>query len=200
VILKSEKKVVLVNYADRKVNCKIVYCGTGESGKTTNLTYIYKQLDSKIRGEMTSLEGKNERTLFFDFLSIDLGELRGFNTSFSLYTAPGQMEFNAARKLILNGVDGIIFVADSRADKQKENIESYNNLLENLKDYGLSIENIPIVFQYNKRDLDNILDLESLENDLNKDSFPSFEAVAKSGSGVFATLKSVSNLILASLQ
>jgi len=192
--------VVLVNYADRKVNCKIVYCGTGESGKTTNLTYIYKQLDSKIRGEMTSLEGLNERTLFFDFLSIDLGELRGFNTSFSLYTAPGQKEYNAARKLILNGVDGIIFVADSRIEKKEENIESYNNLIENLKDYNLSIDNIPIVFQYNKRDESNILSLEDLEKDLNKEDFPSFEAIAKNGSGVFATLKAISNLILSSLQ
>lgn len=192
--------MVLVNYADRKVNCKIVYCGTGESGKTTNLTYIYKQLDSKIRGELTSLEGLNERTLFFDFLSIDLGELRGFHTSFSLYTAPGQKEYNAARKLILNGVDGIIFVADSRVEKREENIESYNNLIENLKEYSLSIDNIPIIFQYNKRDIDNILSLESLEKDLNKEGLPSFEAVAKTGSGVFASLKSVSNLILASLQ
>ena len=192
--------MVLVNYADRKVNCKIVYCGTGESGKTTNLTYIYKQLDSKIRGEMTSLEGLNERTLFFDFLSIDLGELRGFNTSFSLYTAPGQKEYNAARKLILNGVDGIIFVADSRIEKKEENIESYNNLIENLKDYNLSIDNIPIVFQYNKRDESNILSLEDLEKDLNKEDFPSFEAIAKNGSGVFATLKAISNLILSSLQ
>jgi signal recognition particle receptor subunit beta len=192
--------VVLVNYADRKVNCKIVYCGTGESGKTTNLTYIYKQLDSKIRGEMTSLEGLNERTLFFDFLSIDLGELRGFNTSFSLYTAPGQKEYNAARKLILNGVDGIIFVADSRIEKRQENIESFNNLIENLKDYSLSIDNIPIVFQYNKRDMDDILSFEDLEKDLNKEGFPSFEAIAKNGSGVFATLKAISNLILSSLQ
>jgi len=192
--------VVLVNYADRKVNCKIVYCGTGESGKTTNLTYIYKQLDSKIRGEMTSLEGLNERTLFFDFLSIDLGELRGFNTSFSLYTAPGQKEYNAARKLILNGVDGIIFVADSRIEKRQENIESFNNLIENLKDYSLSVDNIPIVFQYNKRDMDNILNLEDLEKGLNKDGFPSFEAIATNGSGVFATLKAISNLILSSLQ
>ena len=192
--------MVLVNYADRKVNCKIVYCGTGESGKTTNLTYIYKQLDSKIRGEMTSLEGLNERTLFFDFLSIDLGELRGFNTSFSLYTAPGQKEYNAARKLILNGVDGIIFVADSRIEKRQENIESFNNLIENLKDYSLSVDNIPIVFQYNKRDMDNILNLEDLEKGLNKDGFPSFEAIATNGSGVFATLKAISNLILSSLQ
>jgi len=192
--------VVFVNYADHKVNCKIVYCGTGESGKTTNLTYIYNKLDSAIRSEMTSLEGLNERTLFFDFLSINLGEVKGFSTSFSLYTAPGQKQYNAARRLILNGVDGIIFVADSRLEKREENIESLNDLIENLKDYGLSFDTIPIVFQYNKRDEKNILSLEHLEKDLNKGGHPSFEAIAKDGSGVFASLKSVSNLILTSLQ
>ncbi|MFH0702044.1 MAG: GTPase domain-containing protein [bacterium] len=192
--------MVLVNYADRKINCKIVYCGTGESGKTTNLIYIYNKLDPTIRSEMTSLEGFNERTLFFDFLSINLGKVNGFSTSFSLYTAPGQKQYNAARKLILNGIDGLIFVADSRIEKQEENIESFHNLIENLKDYGLSLDNIPVVFQYNKRDMDNILSFECLEKDLNKESYPSFEAVAKEGSGVFATLKSVSNLILTSLQ
>lgn len=192
--------MVLVNYADRKVNCKIVYYGAGESGKTTNLNYIYNQLDSAIRSEITSLEGLNERTLFFDFLSIDLGEVKGFKTSFSLYSAPGQKAYNAARKLILNGVDGIIFVVDSRTDKKDENIESLNNLSENLETYNLSLDNIPIVFQYNKRDLDSIASIENLEKYLNKEGHPSFEAVATEGSGVFATLKSVSNLILSSLQ
>ena len=192
--------MVLVNYADRKVNCKIVYCGTGESGKTTNLTYIYNQLDSKIRSELTCMEGINQRTLFFDFLSINLGNVKGFNTSFSLYTIPGQKEYNAACKLILNGVDGIIFVADSRTNKREENIESLNNLTESLKDYGLSFDNIPIIFQYNKRDHKNILSIECLEKDLNKDGYPSFESVAKDGVGVFATLKCISNLIMANLQ
>jgi len=192
--------VVFVNYADHKVNCKIVYCGTGESGKTTNLSYIYNKLDSAIRSEMTSLEGLNERTLFFDFLSINLGEVKGFSTSFSLYTAPGQKQYNAARRLILNGVDGIIFVADSRPEKREENIESLNDLIENLKDYSLSFDTIPIVFQYNKRDESNILTLESMEKDLNKGGYPSFEAIAKDGNGVFASLKAVSNLILTSLQ
>jgi signal recognition particle receptor subunit beta len=192
--------VVFVNYADRKVNCKVVYCGAGESGKTTNLIYIYNKLDSAIRSEMTSLEGLNERTLFFDFLSINLGEIKGFSTGFSLYTSPGQKQYNAARKLILNGVDGIIFVADSRVEKRQENIESFNDLVENLKDYGLSFDTIPIVFQYNKRDSENILSLETLEADLNKNGYPSFEAVAKDGSGVFATLKAVSNRLLTSLQ
>jgi mutual gliding-motility protein MglA len=192
--------VVFVNYADRRVNCKIVYCGAGESGKTTNLTYIFNKLDNAIRSDLTSLEGLNERTLFFDFLSINLGEVKGFTTSFSLYTAPGQKQYNAARKLILNGIDGIIFVADSRKEKREENIESLNNLTENLKEYSLSFDTIPIVFQYNKRDETDILSLEELEKDLNKGGYPSFEAIAKDGSGVFASLKSVSNLILTSLQ
>jgi len=192
--------VVLINYADRKVNCKIVYYGPGESGKTTNLTYIYNQLEPGIRSEITSLEGLNERTLFFDFLSINLGEVKGFNTSFGLYTVPGQSNYNAARKIILNGVDGVVFVADSRAEKRDENIESFSNLIENLKNYGLSPDSIPIVIQYNKRDLEGTLSLENLEKDLNKDGYTSFEAVATEGSGVFATLKSISNLILASLQ
>ena len=192
--------MVLVNYADRKVNCKIVYCGTAESGKTTNLNYIYNKLDATIRSEMTKLEGLNERTLFFDFLSINLGEVKGFTTGFSLYTVPGQKQYSAARRLILNGLDGIIFVADSRVEKRQENIDSLRDIIEDIKIYGLSVENIPVIFQYNKRDAEDILSLESLENDLNKEGFPSFEAVAKDGSGVFATLKSVSNLILSGLQ
>ena len=192
--------MVLVNYADRKLTCKIVYYGTGESGKTSNLTYIYNTLDSAIRSEMTCLEGLNERTLFFDFLSINLGDIKGFNTTFSLYTTPGQMEYNAARKIILNGVDGIIFVADSSVEKREENIRSFNNMMENFKEFNLSHENIPIVLQYNKRDLDNVISFEDLENDLNKLGLPSFEAVAIEGRGVFAALKSVSNTILANLQ
>lgn len=192
--------MVLVNYADRKLTCKIVYYGTGESGKTSNLTYIYNTLDSAIRSDMTCLEGLNERTLFFDFLSVNLGDIKGFNTTFSLYTTPGQMEYNAARKIILNGVDGIIFVADSSLDKREENIISFNNMMENFREFNLSHENIPIVLQYNKRDLDNIISYEELERDLNKYGFPSFEAVAIEGRGVFAALKSVSNTILANLQ
>lgn len=192
--------MVLVNYADRKVNCKIIYYGAGESGKTTNLLYIYNQLDSKIRSEMTSLEGLNERTLFFDFLSIDLGEIKGFNVDFSLYTVPGQIEYNAARKLILNGVDGIVFVADSRPEKREENMQSLSNLIGNLQAYNLSLDTIPIVFQYNKRDAEDAMSIDTMEKDLNKGGYPSFEATAKDGSGVFATLKSVSNQILTGLQ
>ncbi len=192
--------MVFVNYADKKVSCKIVYCGIGESGKTTNVTFIYNKLDSSIRSEMTALEGLNARTLFFDFLSINLGTVKGFNTSFSLYTTPGQEEHAAVRKIVLNGVDGIIFVADSRPEKRQENIDCFKELQEDLASYGLSLGKIPIVFQYNKRDIDDCINLETLEDDLNKEGFPSFEAVANNGMGVFATLKSISNQILSGLQ
>jgi len=192
--------VVLVNYADRKLACKIVYYGTGESGKTSNLIYIYNTLDSAIRSEMTCLEGLDERTLFFDFLSVNLGNVKNFNATLNLYTAPGQMQYNAARKIILNGVDGIVFVANSSRDERQNNIQSFNNMIKNLEDYNLNLNNIPIVLQYNKRDLENTLTFEELENDINKSGYTSFEAVAVKGQGVFATLKSVSNSILANLQ
>ncbi len=192
--------MVLVNYADRKLTCKIVYYGSGESGKTSNLTYIHNTLDSAIRSDMTCLEGLNERTLFFDFLSVNLGDVKGFNTTFSLYTTPGQMEYNAARKIILNGVDGIIFVADSAREKKDDNISSFNNMLQNIREYNLLPENLPIILQYNKRDLPDILSFEEMENDLNTFGFPSYEAVAIQGRGVFASLKAVSNSILESLQ
>lgn len=192
--------MVLVNYADRKVNCKIVYYGAEESGKTSNLIYIFNQLDETTRSNLITLESSAERTLFFDFMSLNLGEVKGFSTTFSLYTVPGQIEYNDARKLILNGVDGLVFVADSDPSKREANIESYKNMLRNLADYGLNFETIPIALQYNKRDLENVIDLDKLEKDLNKEGFPSFEAVATEGSGVFATLKAVSNLILTSLQ
>lgn len=192
--------MVLVNYADRKLTCKVVYYGTGESGKTSNLIYIYNTLDSAIRSEMTCLEGLNERTLFFDFLSINLGDVKGFNTTFSLYTSPGQVQYNAARKIILNGVDGIVFVANSLRSERESNIISFNNMMQNLKEYNLNLDNIPIVLQYNKRDLDDILSFEELESDLNQAGYPSFESTALQGQGVFATLKAVSNSILTNLQ
>lgn len=192
--------MVLVNYADRKVNCKIVYYGTEESGKTSNLIYIFNQLDESTRSSLITLESSTERTLFFDFMSLDLGEVKSFSTTFSLYTVPGQEQFNDARKLILNGVDGLIFVADSNPDKREANIESFKNLYNNLLEYGLDLETVPMAIQYNKRDLGNALTLETLEKELNKDGFPSFEAIATEGSGVFATLKAVSNMILTSLQ
>lgn len=192
--------MVLVNYANHTVNCKIVYYGPEEGGKTSNLKYIYSQLDPSIRTELTSLEGDNERTVFFDFMSLDLGDVKGFNTRFSLYSAPGQKEHNAARSLVLNGADGVIFVADSRKSKLQENLDSFKNLEENLAELGLSFREVPVIFQYNKRDIDDIVSLEEMEEKLNVKKHQSFESVATSGTGIFASLKAISNLILTNLQ
>lgn len=188
--------MALINYASREINCKIVYYGTGLGGKTTNLEYIHKQLAPGIRGEMISLATETERTLFFDFLPLDLGSVQGFKTKFSLYTVPGQVEYNASRKLILNGVDGIVFVADSQTSKWQENIESLENMVENLSEYGLTLDSVPYVLQYNKRDLPDVNNFDELERALNPKGVPSFEAVAIEGSGVFATLKAVSKAVL----
>ncbi len=192
--------MALVNYAAREINCKIVYYGTGLGGKTTNLKYIHSQLAPTTRGELISLATETERTLFFDFLPLDLGSVQGFKTRFSLYTVPGQVEYNASRKLILNGVDGIIFVADSDVMRAKENVESLQNMIENLAEYSLTLDNIPWVLQYNKRDLANAMPIERMEKDCNIRGVPSFEAVASEGLGVFATLKAISKLILNRLQ
>ena len=192
--------MALVDYAAREINCKIVYYGTGLGGKTTNLKYIHSQLAPSTRGELISLATETERTLFFDFLPLDLGSVQGFKTRFSLYTVPGQVEYNASRKLILNGVDGIIFVADSDVMRAKENAESLQNMIDNLAEYNLTLDNIPWVLQYNKRDLANAMSVERMERDLNIRGVPSFEAVASEGLGVFATLKAISKLILNRLQ
>jgi signal recognition particle receptor subunit beta len=192
--------MALVNYAAREINCKIVYYGTGLGGKTTNLKYIHGQLAPTTRGELISLATETERTLFFDFLPLDLGSVQGFKTRFSLYTVPGQVEYNASRKLILNGVDGIIFVADSDVMRSKDNVESLQNMVDNLKEYSLTLDNIPWVLQYNKRDLANAMPIERMERELNPTGVPSFEAVASEGLGVFATLKAISKLILNRLQ
>jgi signal recognition particle receptor subunit beta len=192
--------MALVNYAAREINCKIVYYGTGLGGKTTNLKYIHSQLAPTTRGELISLATETERTLFFDFLPLDLGSVQGFKTRFSLYTVPGQVEYNASRKLILNGVDGIIFVGDSDLMRSRDNVESLQNMIENLAEYSLTLDNIPWVLQYNKRDLANALPIERLEKELNIRGVPSFEAVASEGLGVFATLKAISKLILNRLQ
>jgi signal recognition particle receptor subunit beta len=192
--------MALVNYAAREINCKIVYYGTGLGGKTTNLKYIHSQLAPTTRGELISLATETERTLFFDFLPLDLGSVQGFKTRFSLYTVPGQVEYNASRKLILNGVDGIIFVADSDLMRSVDNVESLQNMIDNLAEYSLTLDNIPWVLQYNKRDLANALPIERLEKELNTRGVPSFEAVASEGLGVFATLKAISKLILNRLQ
>ncbi len=189
----------MINYASREINCKVVYYGTGLGGKTTNLEYVYSKVNPSTRGKMISLATETERTLFFDFLPIDLGEIRGFKTRFHLYTVPGQVYYNASRKLILKGVDGIIFVADSQADRAEANIEAMHNLYENLESYGYDLSRIPFAIQYNKRDLSAILPVEELRAQLNPGGVPDFEAVAVEGTGVFETLKAVSKLVVKTL-
>ena len=189
-----------VNYHTKEVNCKIVYYGPGLGGTTTNIQHVYQKTVGKSKGDIISLNPENERTLFFDFLPLDLGEIRGFKTRFHLYTVPGQVFYEASRKLILRGVDGIIFVADSQVEKMESNVESLQNLEKNLIEQGHDPENIPLVLQWNKRDLPNTTSLEDLENQLNKWKVPSFTAVATSGEGVFDSLKMVSKLVLMNLK
>jgi len=189
----------MINYASREINCKIVYYGTGLGGKTTNLEYIYSRVNPETKGKMISLSTEQERTLFFDFLPIDLGEVRGFKTRFHLYTVPGQVYYNASRKLILKGVDGIIFIADSQASRMEANIESMHNLYENLASYGYDLSEIPFAIQYNKRDLEEIQNVDDLRAQLNPRGVPDFEAIAIEGVGVFDTLKSVSKQVVKKL-
>lgn len=189
----------MINYASREINCKIVYYGTGLGGKTTNLEYIYSRVNPETKGKMISLATETERTLFFDFLPIDLGEVRGFKTRFHLYTVPGQVYYNASRRLILKGVDGIVFVADSQDTRAEANIEAMHNLYENLETYGYDLQEIPFAIQYNKRDLENKLPVEELRAQINPMGVPDFEAIAIEGKGVFETLSTVSKLVVKAL-
>ncbi|HTV21006.1 MAG TPA: GTPase domain-containing protein [Polyangiaceae bacterium] len=189
-----------INYMAREINCKIVYYGPGLCGKTTNLQYIYKRTNPEAKGKMISLATETERTLFFDFLPLSLGEIRGFKTRFHLYTVPGQVFYDASRKLILKGVDGVIFVADSQLERLEANQESLDNLRTNLAEHGYSLEKIPYVIQYNKRDLPNALPTEELRQLLNPIGVLDYEASARTGQGVFETLKAVSKLVLTELK
>jgi mutual gliding-motility protein MglA len=189
----------MINYASREINCKIVYYGPGLGGKTTNLEYVYEKVNPETRGKLISLATEQERTLFFDFLPVDLGSIRGFKTRFHLYTVPGQVYYNASRRLILKGVDGLVFVADSQAERMDANIAALENLYENLSEYGYDFERMPIVLQWNKRDLDSALPVVELHRQLNPMGVPEHEAVAVLGTGVFDTLKTVSKLVLKSL-
>lgn len=189
-----------INYSNREINCKIVYYGPGLCGKTTNLQFIYEKTNPEAKGKMISLETDTERTLFFDFLPLNLGSIRGFNTRFHLYTVPGQVFYDASRKLILKGVDGIVFVADSQEERFDANIESLENMFENLEDQGLNIDETPYILQYNKRDLPNAVALEELRAILNKKGVTDFEAVATKGTGVFETLKAVARDVLHQLK
>ena len=189
-----------INCMAREIHCKIVYYGPGLCGKTTNLQHIYERTNPDLKGKLISLATETERTLFFDFLPLQLGEIRGFKTRFHLYTVPGQVFYDASRKLILKGVDGIIFVADSQFERLEANMESLENLGTNLAEQGLDLEKIPFVIQYNKRDLPNAVPVEELRETLNLRGVPDFEANARSGEGVFDTLKEVSKLVLGELK
>jgi mutual gliding-motility protein MglA len=189
----------MINYASREINCKLVYYGPGLGGKTTNLEYVYEKVNPDTRGKLISLATEAERTLFFDFLPVDLGAIRGFRTRFHLYTVPGQIYYNASRRLILKGVDGLVFVADSQAERMDANIAALENLYENLSDYGYDPEQLPIVLQWNKRDLPTAVPIAELSRQLNPMGLQEYEAVAVNGTGVFDTLKGVSKLVLKAL-
>ncbi|HLV31029.1 MAG TPA: ADP-ribosylation factor-like protein [Chitinispirillaceae bacterium] len=185
-----------INYAAREISVKIVYYGPGLSGKTTNLQVIHRKVPTEFKSDMVSLATETDRTLFFDFLPLDLGKIKGFATKFQLYTVPGQVYYNATRKLVLRGVDGVVFVADSAPDKMQENIESFQNLEENLSEYGYKRENIPIIIQYNKRDLPNALPVEEMQLVFNKFNLAWSEAVANKGIGVFDSLKLIGKIVI----
>ncbi|MBP9673757.1 MAG: gliding-motility protein MglA [Bacteriovoracaceae bacterium] len=189
-----------VNYQTREINCKIVYYGPALGGKTTNIKYVYEKTSGAIKGKMVSLNTEQERTLFFDFLPLDLGEIRGFKTRFHLYTVPGQSFYEATRKLLLRGVDGIIFVVDSQLERFEENLKLMQDLEQNLKEQGYDISKIPMVIQWNKRDAPNVSSLEDLSARLNTRKLPEIEAVAIKGEGVFETLKLVSKQVLLNIK
>jgi signal recognition particle receptor subunit beta len=191
--------MTFINYASREINCKIVYYGPGLCGKTTNLQYIYDKTNPNAKGKLISLATETDRTLFFDFLPLELGTVRGFKTRFHLYTVPGQVFYDASRKLILKGVDGVIFVADSQVERMDANVEAVENLVVNLKSQGYDLMNIPYILQLNKRDLPNVAPVDEMKQLLVRRNEPVVEAVAPKGVGVFETLKGVAKLVLSEL-
>lgn len=195
-----EEIVPFINFPAREINCKLVYYGPGLGGKTANLQWIYEHTGTNQKGKMVSLATETDRTLFFDFLPLDLGTVRGFRTRFHLYTVPGQVFYEASRRLILKGADGVVFVADSQEERLDANLETLDNLREHLKDHNLDFNTIPYVLQLNKRDLPNILSVDALKKELDVKGEPALEATAINGSGVFDTLKEVAKLVLAELK
>jgi len=192
--------VSFINYSSREINCKIVYYGPGLCGKTTNLQYIYRRTNPEQKGKLISLATEAERTLFFDFLPLALGDIKGFKIRFHLYTVPGQVFYAASRKLILKGVDGVVFVADSQIERMESNMESLDDLQINLAEQGYELEKLPFAIQYNKRDLPNIVPSEEIDKVLNYRGVPWFEGIATTGKGVFETLKAVAKLVLFELK
>ncbi len=190
----------MTNYAGREVNCKILYCGPGQGGKTTNIEYVHSRVDPGNRGELVSLATKQGSTLLFDFLALDLGDVQGLRTRFHLYTVPGQAYFESRRRILLEGVDGVVFVADSQIDRDEANDEAMQSLYETLEARGCDVSRLPFVIQYNKRDLPGIAPVEQLRARLNPAGVPDFESVATEGKGVFETLAAVSRLVVKSLR
>lgn len=191
--------MAVFNYAGGEINAKMVYYGPGLSGKTTNLEYIYSKLPRENKGKMVSMKTRTDRTLFFDFLPIDVGEINGMKVRFLLYTVPGQVYYNATRKLVLKGVDALVFVADSAPDRMQDNKESLQNLEDNLNDLGMTLKEIPWVIQFNKRDLPNRLDREVMEKELNSAPVPCFEASASNGKGVYETFEGIAKLVFGNM-
>lgn len=192
--------MTFINYVAREINCKIVYYGPGLGGKTTNLQYIHQVTAAENKGKLVSLATETERTLFFDFLPIDLGQIRGFRTRFHLYTVPGQVFYDSSRKLILKGVDGVVFVADSQEERLDANLESVDNLAQNLQEQGFDLEKIPYVLQLNKRDLPSAMPVEELKEQILVKGEPVIEAVATRGDGVLSSLKAVARQVLIELR
>lgn len=191
--------MALINIATHEIHCKIVYYGIGYCGKTTNLQHVFKSINPNARGEMLSIATATERTLFFDFLPLDLGTVHGFRTRFHLYTVPGQILYERTRLAVLNGADGIVFVVDSQADKFEENIQSIAELEQNMRRMGKDLRNFPLIMQWNKRDMPNALPIPVLDRYLNRRHVPAYEAVASQGKGVFATLRAISKTVMAQL-
>jgi signal recognition particle receptor subunit beta len=192
--------MAFINHMSKEINCKVVYYGPGLCGKTTNLQYIFEKTAPTAKGKMISLATETERTLFFDFLPLDLGKVKDFKVRFHLYTVPGQVFYDASRRLILKGADAVIFVADSQPERLEANQESVDNLHSNLREYNVRLDEIPYVVQYNKRDLPNVLSVEELRAAVNPTGYPDFEASARSGAGVFDTLKATAKLVMAKLR
>jgi len=192
--------MTFINYAAREINCKLVYYGPGLGGKTTNIKFVYEKTNPNAKGKLISLATETDRTLFFDFLPLDLGEIRGFRTRFHLYTVPGQVFYDASRKLILKGCDGVVFVGDSQAARMDANVESLKNLELNLKEQGYDIKTIPYVLQFNKRDLPTATPFEDMKKRLHYKGEPIFEAIANQGTGVFETLKTLAKMVLMELR
>jgi mutual gliding-motility protein MglA len=191
--------MALINIATHEIHCKIVYYGIGYCGKTTNLQYVFKSINPNARGEMLSIATETERTLFFDFLPLDLGTVHGFRTRFHLYTVPGQILYERTRMAVLNGADGIVFVVDSQAEKFEENVQSIAELEMNMRRIGKDLGNFPFIMQWNKRDMPSALPVNVLDRYLNRRRVPSFEAIAFEGKGVFATLRAISKNVMAQL-